>query len=329
MNQDNTSFLAALNFAVKRRPRKVPLIKRLITALNNRGTFCLPEANEYCTLDFKISQNKILNSLLEEKKTRANTIAFSNELFSLMSNETLIIPNITQVFFGSEGLIQDQKTECPQRMDFFKETSVIPPICYSCFKVQILLPDVVSLLQLMLIFRAYNVRAKCMVELREYVKFPYKGYIYCDSKEMAQQELAKLQNILEANGVSAISRVSHGCSEFGHEYPEFKYSASGEHEKFHQKNNEVIWHDWVKDLPEFKSSPLKHRSLNFFSLNDAVVASSWATYADIIGDEKTRQLGPLPAFHRPVSFQLDAREQATRRASELAELQSEIDAQNP
>ena len=145
---------------------------------------------------------------------------------------------------------------------------------------------------------------------------------------MAQKELAKLQNILETTGVSAISKVSHGCSEFGYEYPEFKYSEGGEHQKFHQKNNEVIWQDWVKGLPEFKSSPIKHRSLNFFSLNDAVVASSWATYAEIIGDEKIRQLGPIPAFHRPGSFQLDAREQATRRASELAELQSEIDAQN-
>ena len=118
LNQDNTTFLAALNFAVKRRPKKVPLIKRLIRALDTRGTFCLPEANEYCTLDFKISQNKILNSLLEEKKTRANTIAFGNELFSLMSNTTLLIPNILQVYFGSEGLIHDQKTDCSHRSDF-------------------------------------------------------------------------------------------------------------------------------------------------------------------------------------------------------------------
>ena len=93
-----------------------------------------------------------------------------------------------------------------------------------------------------------------MVELREYVKFPYKGYIFCDSEEMAQKELAKLQNILETTGVSAISKVSHGCSEFGYEYPEFKYSEGGEHQKFHQKNNEVIWQDWVKVCPNSKAA---------------------------------------------------------------------------
>ena len=64
-----------------------------------------------------------------------------------------------------------------------------------------------------------------MVEIREEVPFPYKGYVYCQSEAEAKHCLEMTERALRSSGVSnVIIGLSHGCSEYGLRYPEWKYS---------------------------------------------------------------------------------------------------------
>ena len=144
---------------------------------------------------------------------------------------------VTQLFVGKVFTIHGTQTNCELRMKLFNEKSVISKLCHDCFKVQILPLNVVALMQVYLILRRMNLPRgnyrKCMVELREDVAYPYKGYIFCESEDEAKECLEKLRLILDRHSISkAYCGISHGCSEYGLKFPEFKFSKNGSHRSF-------------------------------------------------------------------------------------------------
>ena len=142
-----------------------------------------------------------------------------------------------QLFMGKFHYVHGEIALCNLRLSLFKKEGVIPRICYDCYKVQILPQNLTVLIQVYSILRELklprdNLR-KCMIELREDIQYPYKGYIFCESEDEVKLCLKEFRQALQKFGVSGVlSGISHGCSEYSLKYPGFKYSDDGAHRSF-------------------------------------------------------------------------------------------------
>jgi len=232
---------------------------------------------------------------------------------------------IGQVFSGRVFKVKDQPVHCGAWLQFFKETGVIPALCNDCFKVQILPHDLRAMFQtyfllLNLDLPKDNAR-KCMIELREGIKFPYKAYVYCDTVEDAELCLQAFRDLQAANGASNVSsKISHGCSEYGQKYPEFKFPENGTFPGFSPKPEwSVIEKDYFRSI----RLPVPKRSSNTRSkpsLRDVLTFCTWVEYAVAIGDPTSGHYCAVPRPKLPQQFVQRLREQAGVRADELRQL---------
>lgn len=232
----------------------------------------------------------------------------------------------TQVFEGNLIKINKKNVDCNTYINFFKENSAIVGTCFDCYKVQIIPDNMVHLIYIYFImkiiyFERDNTR-KCMIELRENVSYPYKGYIYCQSEEEAISCRAEFISELDKFGLSNVRcGISHGCSEYGLEYPEFKYSADGAHLNFDQPDK------W-KEIEEKLLPPLPTGGATVFHQNNYVVTlrdiycfETWIKYAELIGDSSYRHFDGIPICNKADAFVRLVKGQAAARKTQLAELQ--------
>ena len=86
----------------------------------------------------------------------------------------------TQVFQGVVGNL-----DCTRHFEVFNSYNQIARQCYSCFKTQLNLPNIIELIKVMLAFRLshfpQNNTRKCMIESRPGVSGSYKAFIYSNS----------------------------------------------------------------------------------------------------------------------------------------------------
>lgn len=232
---------------------------------------------------------------------------------------------ITQLFMGQFHRIKRQYTNCNARLELFKEQGVISRLCHDCYKVQILPVDLVGLMQTYFVLRKLDLpndnARKCMIELRVPVIYPYKGYIYSETEEEVEDCLARFRELLKELGLSNIfSGISHGCSEYGLEFPEFKYSADGAHRSFERPA------DWDRREADFWAgrgdlSPLRtDNNHEGMSLRDVMGLRCWIDYAQMIGDESWRVFRDRPRNIGVPQFVERVRKQAARRHAEMQEL---------
>lgn len=232
---------------------------------------------------------------------------------------------ITQVFEGEIAKINGNYIRCSEYLDFFDKNKAIIKTCFECYKVQILPDNIISLMKLYFImknieFERDNAR-KCMVEIREDVLYPYKGYIYCQSEKEAIKCKSEIVFELNKFGLSNVRcGISHGCSEYGLEYPEFKYSADGAHRHFHQPEK------W-KALEEKSFTPKPHTGATVFhqnnyevTLRDVLCFETWIKYAELIGDSAYRHFESIPISNTTDAFIRRVKGQAKAKKKQLAEL---------
>ena len=196
---------------------------------------------------------------------------------------------------------------------------MIPGLCHDCYKVQILPENLEAMFQtyfllLNLDLPGDNAR-KCMIELRDGIKFPYKAYIYCESVAEAQACRTALCDLQARFGITGVhAKISHGCSEYGQEYPEFKYSDSPDQKPFEtpagwQKIEDSYFSGLNLAAPQRRSN-----TKPLISLRDVFAFRTWIKYAELIGDESCRAYmaakGPRSA--RPVC---ESRQGAGRHAA--------------
>ncbi len=238
---------------------------------------------------------------------------------------TQVVP-VAQMFSGRVLTINGQHTHCDVRLKFFKETKVIPSLCHDCFKVQILpenLDDLFLAYFLLLNLDLPNDNArKCMIELRSGIKYPYKGYIYCQSLAEAKSCLAAFDDLKTKHAICGLpAKISHGCSEFGQEYPDFKYEGSDEQKPFKTPQGWAADEkNYFRDLKLAKPGRQTNNK-SIISLRDVFVFRTWVRYAQLIGDETSARFGVdsgpslFPAFDQRV------RRQSKTRNAEMNELE--------
>lgn len=104
------------------------------------------------------------------------------------------------LFFGS-GTHRD----CWSYMQIFLNKRIIPVQCrYFCWKVVISMDSLSGLFNLKELLSKRRELSKCGVDLRDYTKDQYVGFIYCDNLNEARE----VNNCFEQ-----ASRISRGCTE--------------------------------------------------------------------------------------------------------------------
>jgi len=251
---------------------------------------------------------------------------------SLLDSKDLHPPVlVTQLFAGQILKIHGEQTNCVLRMSLFGKDGVISRFCDDCFKVQILAEDLTSLIQTYFVLRGLELprdnTRKCMVELRDDVPYPYKGYIFCESEEEVIYCLEAFSNALQSFGISNVHcGISHGCSEYGLKYPEYKYSSDGAHNSFVRSDS---WDRLEADF--FKENKLQehykdHHNKQGITINDVLGFRAWIKYAEIIGDDSCKKFLGGPTVTLPEHFTVQAEKLADKRKSQMKELRERLSA---
>ena len=201
--------------------------------------------------------------------------------------------NETQLFRKNS-----KNLNCNRHFKVFNEYNIIPKYCFSCYKVQINLSNVVDLIKLFLVFnnlylKNNNIR-KCIVEMRQNIRGNYKGYIYCEGISEAQDIIKKLdQKIKEANINNFNLNIKHGCSEYYKSYPAFEEISNDEDKEFKYFSN---WEEKEKliDLREpgrlKKDQKILGETLKGIHLSDILIINNWISYADATGDYSYKKI---------------------------------------
>ena len=254
-----------------------------------------------------LSQTKINNDNSEIIKTHNNIrkikLNYSSQKYIddeqikevLEKTNSIIEKNISNLELDISQTYREQKVapKCGRHKKIFKNESIIPKHCFSCYKIQIDVSNVVELIKLFIIFDKIKFQAgnyrKCMIELRPGIKGNYKGLIFCESIKESELIIKNLELVLQNNlKKNLICKIKRGCSEYYDKYPDYnrldnealKYNSNWQdyEKKFDEKNPDLIFDN--------KPSP----TLEGLSLFDALVFRNWLAFARLIGDESYKTI---------------------------------------
>ena len=268
---------------------------RIILLIINLLDFIRPKTNEENNVT--VANNKILNLNNLFKKT----VPKKNELKEILEKSFKYLNNSfdniaykqTQIFRRNH-----ENLDCDRHFKVFNKFQIIPKFCFSCYKIQINLQNVVELIKLYFLFNKdlldnSNLR-KCMVEVRPNIKGNYKGFIYFKNPNDALFGKEILEKEIKENDVKIKSiEIKHGCSEFSEKYPKYKkINFNGDQEfKYEEKWNQfekIIDNEKLKR--EKKDELYIGKTLNLFTISDALIIQNWLNYAKLLGDNSYENL---------------------------------------
>lgn len=241
----------------------------------------------------------------------------------ILKNNPAIRPTPNnQMFSGSSLRINGVRAACPKYLRFFEQTEVIPTYCFDCYKVQILARNAETLLRVYFLLRSISLprknTRKIMAETRENIKNPYKGYIYCESSDEAQEIKSLVDKALTAHNLTgALSKITHGCSEYSAKYPQFQYDSEDIHKVFnipdfwaeHEDRNTII------EGVHYEPDELR----DFISLKEVLSMNALVHYSNAIGDKSLAHYNYIPITRLKFLARLEA--QASQRQQELKALE--------
>ena len=236
---------------------------------------------------------------------------------------------VAQLFAGRLNAIHGRNTYCNLLLSLFEKQGVIPRICNDCYKVQILPLDLIGFMQIYFVLLKLELprenARKCMIELREDIPYPYKGYIYCESEDEAKGCLEALQQALKVLQISNVyCGISHGCSEYGLKYPEFKYSNDGAHRGFERPE---FWDQVESEFWSVTQEPVPARNdynNQGMSIRDLIGLRTWIDYAEIIGDDSWKMFRDMPSANNPGRFAERVSKQSQLRKTQMDELRQRL-----
>ena len=248
-----------------------------------------------------------------EKKNEHPLIKINNKIKNINNkitiNGSINLEHVKDILNESDNIIKTYQIEfnynetqlyrknsnnldCKRHFKVFNEFNIIPKYCFACYKIQINLGNVVDLIKLFFIFdnlslEKNNIR-KCITETRNNIPGNYKGYIYCNGIDEAQQISDKISDITNRIKFEKIEIIiKHGCSEFYESYPEYKKINVNNGKQMEYKDN---WKE--KELIIDNKIPIRNeldkkkfnKSLKGINLSDILIIKNWICYANLIGD---------------------------------------------
>ena len=270
-------FLEAIRLNKNFKMPIMALIKTLSFTENvpeNESIF-ISKHNEINKIKVQYSESKYIDD--EEIK---NLIIKSNKILT---------DDFENLEFTSTQIYRRTKNDldCKRHKKVFNTYNAIPKFCFSCFKVQIELENVIDLIKLYLIFDNVNFKnkntKKCLIEVRPNIPGNYKGLIYCSSFEEAEvikKEMIKLTKLNLNKDVKCITK--RGCTEFGIKYPE--YTNLSENTMKYKTDWESFENIIDKDFPDLTLNKSASSTIKGISLDDIMIIRNWLAYADLIED---------------------------------------------
>ena len=255
--------------------------------------------NEIKEIEFNYSPEKYIDDI---------------QIRELLGKTNLIVEKyINNLELDISQTYREQKVapKCGRHKKIFKYEGIIPKHCFSCYKIQIEVSNVLELIKLFIIFDKIKLPdgnyRKCMIELRPGVKGNYKGLIFCESIQEAELILQDLELILQNNlKKKLICKIKRGCSEYYDKYPDYnrldnkalKYNSDWQNyeKKFDEKNSDLIF--------DKKPSP----TLEGLSLYDALVFRNWLAFAKLIGDESHKIISDKFYYSKYIEDKMKAKQ---------------------
>ena len=248
--------------------------------------------------NFKKNSIVKLNQKISQiyKEIQIENLNNSYEIKKIFSSNKDIIKTFKNNFFLDETEIfrkNSRNLNCTRHFKIFNEFKIIPKFCFSCYKVQITLFNVIDLIKLYFIFnnlslKKNNIR-KCMIEMRNNIKGNYKGYIYCEGLDEAKLISDSLNEIIKkAYSQEFKIEIKHGCSEFYESYPTFKnINFKGKQEMEYRSEWEEKENIIDKRIPirENNDKKILGVTIKGINLSDILIIKNWLVFAKIINDE--------------------------------------------
>ncbi len=230
------------------------------------------------------------------KEIQTENLNNPKEIKKIFSSNKDIIKIFGNDFFLDETEIfrrNSKNLNCKRHFKVFNKFKIIPKFCFSCYKVQITLFNVIDLIKLYFIFnnlslKQNNIR-KCMVEMRNNIKGNYKGYIYCEGLDEAKNVSDSVNEIVKKTYTQKFKiEIKHGCSEFYESYPAFKNinfkgNQDMEYESEWKKKENII--DKGIPIREDKDKKVLGITIKGINLSDILIIKNWLVFAKIINDE--------------------------------------------
>lgn len=218
-----------------------------------------------------------------------------------LNSEKEILKYYKNLTFNETQIYRKNSTDlnCKRHFQVFNKFNIIPEFCFSCYKVQINLKNVVDLIKLQFVFdnivlENNNIR-KCLVELRKTVNGNYKGYIYCRGIKEAKKIQEQVNNLIKEEFENYKIEIKHGCSEFYKSFPKFNNINLNEKqdmaydEKWREKENII---DNLEPLRSKLDKKILVESIKGINLSDILIMKNWLAYANKIGDESYKEIYP-------------------------------------
>ena len=251
----------------------------------------LNEENYIINIDKKIRK---LDSLYKKKLINDETIKDI-----LNQSEKILKESNVNFNFNETQIFRRNKVDlnCKRHLDIFTTHKIIPKFCFSCFKVQITLDNILDLIKLYFYFNNVNLRnnniRKCVVELRKKIDGNYKGYIFSDSLQDAKEIKEKLNNELQNEKIYLNKiEIKRGCTEYYDEFELYKDINQNVYNTIYKED----WTDIEKRFDEkyfiskINDEKVYNNTLNKFNLSDFLIIKNWLLYAKIIDDDSYKKI---------------------------------------
>ena len=251
----------------------------------------LNEENYIINIDKKIRK---LDSLYKKKLINDETIKDI-----LNQSEKILKESNINFNFNETQIFRRNKVDlnCKRHLDIFTTHKIIPKFCFSCFKVQITLDNILDLIKLYFYFNNVNLKnnniRKCVVELRKKVDGNYKGYIFSDSLQDAKEIEEKLKNELQNEKIYLNKiEIKRGCTEYYDEFELYKDINQNVYNIIYKED----WTDIEKRFDEkyfiskINDEKVYNNTLNKFNLPDFLIIKNWLLYAKIIDDDSYKKI---------------------------------------
>ena len=200
--------------------------------------------------------------------------------------KTKISLNATQIPRGGK-----EDLNCDRHMKIFEKHNIIPEYCFGCFKILVEPNNVIELIKLHFLFDNLTLNnenfRKCMIEGRKNIVGNYKGFIYCNKLEEAEEILEIISyEIKDKINDDITCKIKRGCSEYGESFPEYKNLSKGV-----MKYNP----DWkiIENNFDKKNISIEKKEINRtwgLTVNDILIFENWIIYAKMIGDESYKKI---------------------------------------
>ena len=211
----------------------------------------------------------------------------------LNKSQTILKESQKNLYFPETQILRKNKTNlnCQRHLEIFNKYKIIPNFCFSCYKVQITLNDVLNLIKLYFYFNDLslenNIR-KCMIEVRENVKGNYKGYIYTSSIDEAKNIMETVNKDLISQNINFHKiEIKHGCTEYYDQYELYKNIQDDVKSKIYKEEWNKIEKEFDKEnlIYENENEKVYANTINKYNLADFLVIKNWFSYANLIEDK--------------------------------------------